>query len=256
MATSSAPSFLERNEPRFARYWFAHHEGTQDPQFDRWVEYEGSKLAVAEERVQMVIAQHFPVAGRRVLDLGSQWGATCVALNNAGAEAVGVDVSEELASGARIRAAEQGAQAEFFAGKAEALPFETASFDAIVCDNVVEHVESHDAMIREIARVLRPGGDLYFDGPSRLSPKLLWSDPHYGMKVVSAMPERLGRFYVTRVRGYPEFLVGTFPVPSAVVRKMRSQGLRIVSTSQRGPSFKEAAVFNLRQAFWVHAQRT
>jgi SAM-dependent methyltransferase len=44
----------------------------------------------------------------------------------------------------------------------EALPFETASFDLVLSDNVIDHAENPDAILAEIARVLRPGGVLYF----------------------------------------------------------------------------------------------
>jgi len=40
---------------------------------------------------------------------------------------------------------------------AEALPCEDAAFDAVVCVDVLEHVEDLDKVLREVARVLRPG---------------------------------------------------------------------------------------------------
>jgi SAM-dependent methyltransferase len=46
--------------------------------------------------------------------------------------------------------------------RGEALPFETASFDVVICDNVVDHAESPAQILAEIARVLRPGGALFF----------------------------------------------------------------------------------------------
>ena len=44
----------------------------------------------------------------------------------------------------------------------ERLPFDDASFDVVLCDNVVDHAESPRRIVEEIARVLRPGGLLYF----------------------------------------------------------------------------------------------
>ena len=44
----------------------------------------------------------------------------------------------------------------------EALPFENASFDLVLSDNVVDHAEDPRAILREMVRVLRPGGALYF----------------------------------------------------------------------------------------------
>ena len=44
----------------------------------------------------------------------------------------------------------------------ESLPFEDASFDIVLSDNVIDHAERPAAILREIVRVLRPGGTLYF----------------------------------------------------------------------------------------------
>lgn len=46
--------------------------------------------------------------------------------------------------------------------RGESLPFGGDSFDLVLCDNVVDHAESPQQIIREIYRVLKPGGALYF----------------------------------------------------------------------------------------------
>ena len=45
----------------------------------------------------------------------------------------------------------------------ESLPFDDASFDVVLCDNVVDHATSPRRIVEEIARILRPGGLLYFE---------------------------------------------------------------------------------------------
>src|SRR5262249_22920336 len=44
----------------------------------------------------------------------------------------------------------------------EQLQFRTASFDVVLCDNVIDHAEGPEQILQEVARVLRPGGTLYF----------------------------------------------------------------------------------------------
>jgi SAM-dependent methyltransferase len=44
----------------------------------------------------------------------------------------------------------------------ESLPFPDRSFDVVICDNVVDHAESPAKIVRELARILIPGGLLYF----------------------------------------------------------------------------------------------
>ena len=51
-------------------------------------------------------------------------------------------------------------------GDAQALPFEPASFQTVVCNSVIEHVDDDTAVVREFGRVLKPGGVLLFTTPS------------------------------------------------------------------------------------------
>ena len=44
----------------------------------------------------------------------------------------------------------------------EQLPFANASFDVVLCDNVVDHAESPKQIVAELVRILKPGGLLYF----------------------------------------------------------------------------------------------
>ena len=53
-------------------------------------------------------------------------------------------------------------RAKTIAAFGEAMPFDDASFDIVLCDNVVDHAENPRKIVQEIARVLAPGGTLYF----------------------------------------------------------------------------------------------
>jgi ubiquinone/menaquinone biosynthesis C-methylase UbiE len=56
-------------------------------------------------------------------------------------------------------------------GDVEAMPFEDASFGTVVCTEVLEHVPHPDQALREIRRVLRPGGALIGSVPAR---SMIW----------------------------------------------------------------------------------
>jgi SAM-dependent methyltransferase len=53
-------------------------------------------------------------------------------------------------------------RAPTLAAVGESLPFRDQSFDIVICDNVVDHAESPARIVRELARILVPGGLLYF----------------------------------------------------------------------------------------------
>ena len=96
-------------------------------------------------------------AGDRVLDACCGTGDLAVAARAAGAgRVVGVDFSERMLERARRKAPEL----EWVSADVLALPFEDASFDAAVVGFGVRNVEDLEAAVRELRRVLRPGGRL------------------------------------------------------------------------------------------------
>lgn len=89
--------------------------------------------------------------GERILDLGCGDGQLSARLVATGAIVRGVDASAQMAAAARDR----GIVAD--EANAEALPYQDASFDAVFSNAVLHWVRDHDAMLREVKRVLRPG---------------------------------------------------------------------------------------------------
>jgi 2-polyprenyl-3-methyl-5-hydroxy-6-metoxy-1,4-benzoquinol methylase len=105
------------------------------------------------------------VGGHTVLDAGCGVGYGTAMLARAGAgEVVGLDLSAEAIEAARTAAP---ANASFVVGDVHALPFEAGRFELVVCFEVIEHVESQDNVIAELARVLAPGGVLAISSPNR-----------------------------------------------------------------------------------------
>jgi len=89
-----------------------------------------------------------------ILDLCCGHGNGCAALAEAGANATGLDFSPAMLDLARA----QVPTASFVHGDAAALPFDDASFDAVICNVGIVHLPDPAAGLAEIARVLRPGG--------------------------------------------------------------------------------------------------
>ena len=100
-------------------------------------------------------------AGARVLDLACGAGLYSLAWAERGAHVTGIDFDQGLlaASRARIRELAPGAPPPSWAGgDAARLPFRTGAFDVVFCNSLLEHVPPWEAVVRESARVLRPGG--------------------------------------------------------------------------------------------------
>lgn len=88
---------------------------------------------------------------RRVLDVGSGWGAVSGRLGAWG-EVIGVEPSPV----AREEAERRGVRV--LEGRAEELPVDDASVDIAIASDVIEHLPDDAAAVRELVRVLRPGG--------------------------------------------------------------------------------------------------
>ena len=111
----------------------------------------------------------------RVLDVGAGEGqvSRLVAAGGA-ATVVGVDPTAAQASEATAR----GGGPSYLRATADDLPFDAASFDAVVACLVFEHIEAVDEAIGEVARVLRPGGRFAFflNHPLLQTPGSGWID--------------------------------------------------------------------------------
>lgn len=106
---------------------------------------------------------------------------------------VGVDVSMTWLVVAKRLIAAHGGSPVLAAGLAEALPFADGALSGVVSLDVIEHVDSPDAFLCEINRVVRPGGRLALSTPNRFS---LSPEPHVMVWGVGLLPRRHQAAYV------------------------------------------------------------
>ena len=95
----------------------------------------------------------------RVLDMATGGGHTALAFAPIARRVIACDVTEPMLRAARGLLRERGAaSATFVAGDVEALPFGDGAFDLVTCRIAAHHFADVAAAVREVCRVLRPGG--------------------------------------------------------------------------------------------------
>lgn len=150
----------------------------------------------------------FAQAGDRVLDLGCGTGDLARALAAAGLRVAGCDIAEQML----VRAAHGlgGHDRNRCAGWIQlepgwrSLPFASAAFDVVVAASVLEYVAEPAAVLRECARVLRPGGVVLYTVPDLRHP-IRWAEwPAQRLARMVRAPSGTGRW--SRWRQYHAYL--------------------------------------------------
>ena len=122
--------------------------------------------------LETVDFERFPLTpGDRVLDIGCGEGRHAItAVMMQDVHSVGIDMSFDDIQTARsrftdFRRAGDARCLSLAVANGMQLPFEDASFDKVICSEVLEHVPDHHAMLGEIRRVMKPGGSLAVSVP-------------------------------------------------------------------------------------------
>jgi ubiquinone/menaquinone biosynthesis C-methylase UbiE len=127
---------------------------------------------------------------KRVLEVGYGLGMVSEALAKSGWDVTCVDPSVTALSELKSRFDRAGLVANFEQAEPDTLPFPSNSFDFVVCVNTLELTRDPNAVVRELARVLRPGGKAVIATFNKLSP---WGMPGIPQIMRPTQPdERVG----------------------------------------------------------------
>lgn len=177
--------------------------------YDDWAFTGAGLQTLAQRELRQVTRALGGGAGRRVLDIGAGTGRFSVALNRAGWKITALDAAPEMLS----VVSERVPDATTVEGRlGEPLPFEDATFDAVVAMRVIKYVHNTGAALAELARVAAPGAKVVFDLCNSRS--------------------------LARV-GYPGGTIG-FVTPSAATRLATAAGLIVVAV-HAGPRLPHPA---------------
>jgi 2-polyprenyl-3-methyl-5-hydroxy-6-metoxy-1,4-benzoquinol methylase len=153
----------------------------------------GQALAIAEtgatisEGVASVENRKPKAADLQLLDMGCGMGGFAVAAARDGARVTALDYNPAYCAITAVRAARYGLPLPVAAAAGEAIPLPDGGYDAVVCLDVLEHVQQPDALVAELHRVLRPGGVALITAINRFA----FRDPHYHLPLINWLPRPL-----------------------------------------------------------------
>ena len=150
--------------------------------------------------------------GKKVLDVGCGGGILSEAMAAAGAEVSGIDLSEKALKVAKLHLLESGLKVDYQMISAEALAEQKpGEFDVVTCMEMLEHVPDPTAIVAACARLVKPGGHVFFSTLNR-NPK------SYLFAVIGA--EYILNLLPRGTHDYAKFIT-----PAELARMARTAGL-------------------------------
>jgi ubiquinone/menaquinone biosynthesis C-methylase UbiE len=151
-----------------------------------------AKTLMARRRFAVQMVEAALPSGSTILDAGCGPGEMAATLMQRGYEVWGLDIADAMIGRARERCGVD----RFRVGDIERIPFPDNTFDGVVCLGVLEYLDTDAKALREIERVLKPGGMAVVSTPNAICPL-------YQMDRIIAAAESLYAFAKHRLRGKP-----------------------------------------------------
>ncbi len=132
----------------------------------------GCRCGLILNDTEVGIVSNLIPRGSKLLDVGAGTGRFSIAAAGIASEVVTVDSSRRMTIQTRTRGTSSSASARIspVLGDAGSLPFHSATFDVVISVKLLSHYGDITPYVREMARVLKPGGKLVLDVPHRFAP--------------------------------------------------------------------------------------
>ena len=206
-AANVSPEEIARFDKLAARWW--------DPEGESRPLHDLNPVRTA------YVAKRMELRGVRVADVGCGGGLLSESLATAGAQVTGIDLGEKVIEIARLHLYESNLTVDYrVQSSAELAAAEPASFDAVCCMELIEHVPDPAALVTDLAALVKPGGYVFMSTLNR-------TPAAFGAAILGA--EYLMRMLPRGTHHYAQFLK-----PSELGRLLRHAGLELEDVSGLG----------------------
>lgn len=163
------------------------------PCYRLWKEAALNAVQRGQVIVQTMTSNGLCIKGKRVLDVGCGSCGIYIAFAQSDAEVVGIDVSKKNLKLGKARILEENLEGSLILASAQNLPLKDYSFDVVICNDVIEHVENPVDCAKNVSSVLKTSGILWITAPNILSLANFLSDPHFKLPLISILPPFIGK---------------------------------------------------------------
>jgi 2-polyprenyl-6-hydroxyphenyl methylase/3-demethylubiquinone-9 3-methyltransferase len=165
-------------------------------------------------RLEFINQRAGGLAGKNVLDVGCGGGILSESMARLGARVTGIDMGEAPLAVAKLHLKESGVRVDYRRISAEDMAEEQpAAFDVVTCLEMLEHVPDPSSVVRSLAKLVRPGGQVFVSTINRNPKSFLFAI--------------VGAEYILNLlpRGTHEYM--KFIKPSELERSMRAADLQL-----------------------------
>ena len=174
-----------------------------------------------------------PLAGKKVIDIGCGGGILAESMAGKGALVTGIDLSEKALKVADLHGLESGIKVRYQKIAAEEIAeAEAAQYDIVTCMEMLEHVPDPASVIRACARLVKPGGRVFFSTLNRNVKSYLFA-------IIGA--EYLLQLLPKGTHDYAKFIT-----PAELIQDVRNAGLELQAI--KGMSYNPLSkIYSLNQ---------
>ncbi len=143
------------------------------------------------------IHQRASLAGKTVIDIGCGGGILSESMAKMGAHVTGIDMSEAVLNAAKLHQYESGTQVDYRLITAEEMAAEQPEkYDIVTCLEMLEHVPTPSSIVNACAKLVKPGGDVFFSTINRNVKSYLFAilGAEYFLKLVPKNTHDFGQF--------------------------------------------------------------